>query len=520
MTPRAIQLLPQPRPPLGKRHIITPSIRRLLPQFPQLQQKLHHSIELLIRQVLDRVRRHVLVPLRPAKVRRRSRIPNRPAQPRPVVVVRQARRLFAAAPVDLVTRRTVLLEQRDRRKLRIILPDRAPPRRRHAQRRELAGARGVLVRSHQPLLIVLIVRVSHNRQRGQNHDPTHDQPHPRQHRAPLLGRPRLRPINEGQRKQKRRHPARNDHRRNDRQRPLEVLQQLKQKQKIPLGPRHEVRGRIRRRKQLGPVGAIGDRHQHRPRHRHRGHVDEQLVGPKRLGLGRQLLVAQRRWRRHPMTPKQIEVHTQQRRERDRQHEHMQRIEPGNRQITILRPTLQRVLQQVTKRHRPHDPGRDLRRPVPLLIPRQQVAGQRKRQHQPTHREAGPPVELTRLPIRPREHHLHQVQDRDDHHHRRSVVMQPTQEPPAGDPILQVRGARPRVARRRAIIGSQQDPQHDLLQEQVGQHAAKHIAHAGATWNLLVERLLGERPNPRTLVDPVHDPHQTFTLASTPCLNRS
>ena len=50
-------------------------------------------------------------------------------------------------------------------------------------------------------------------------------------------------------------------------------------------------------------------------------------------------------------------------------------------------------------HRAHDPGRHLRRPVALLIPRQQVAGEREREHEAAHQQPGQPVELARLAIR-------------------------------------------------------------------------------------------------------------------------
>ena len=61
---------------------------------------------------------------------------------------------------------------------------------------------------------------------------------------------------------------------------------------------------------------------------------------------------------------------------------MQRIKVGQRQISVRGPALQKLLQQrTTQRNRANQRRRNLRRPVALLIPWQQVAGQGKAEHQ-------------------------------------------------------------------------------------------------------------------------------------------
>ena len=60
-----------------------------------------------------------------------------------------------------------------------------------------------------------------------------------------------------------------------------------------------------------------------------------------------------------------------------------------------------------------DVERDRRRPVRLLIPRQQIAGERKGEDDQQEQHADHPVQLARLLVGPEQHDAQHVDDRRD-----------------------------------------------------------------------------------------------------------
>ena len=190
-------------------------------------------------------------------------------------------------------------------------------------------------------------------------------------RPALGGIPRRRAVDERQADQQRAGDAGQHHRADDLERALEVLQQLKQRQEVPLGARQVARRRIGGRLQLRAVRTHDQEHDHDEHRRARGDVEEQLIRPERLRLLGQLLTRQVPARRDAVAAEQVEVEAEQTEDRPRQHVGVQREEVGQRVVAVERAALQQPLERRTDhRRRPDDAGRDLRRPVALLIPGQ------------------------------------------------------------------------------------------------------------------------------------------------------
>ena len=149
---------------------------------------------------------------------------------------------------------------------------------------------------------------------------------------------------------------------------------------------------------------------------HAAYVQEQLVGPERLRLLGQLLTRHVPARRHTVAAEQVDVEAEQSEDRPRQHVGVQREEVAQRVVAVERSALQQPLERRPHdRRRADDAGRDLRGPVALLIPGQQVAGQRERQHQAEHQNADDPVHLARRLVRAEDHHLREVDAGHDDH---------------------------------------------------------------------------------------------------------
>ena len=62
----------------------------------------------------------------------------------------------------------------------------------------------------------------------------------------------------------------------------------------------------------------------------------------------------------------------------------------------------------------------------------------------------------------------------------------------------------RVVRRRHVIQSQKNAGDDLRNKEEQQPRAEDISPLGATWNWLVERLVQQRVDARTLVQPLDE----------------
>ena len=268
----------------------------------------------------------------------------------------------------------------------------------------------------------------------------------------------------------------------------EVFQQLEEEEEIPLGPRGgELRGRIRRRSQLRAARDEGEHHHGEEHAEARDGVGEHLVRPE-LGVG----FLQRLLGVEAVAAEEVNVPADERDDETRQHARVQREEARERVVPVVRPAHDELLQvRPDEGHDADDVGGDLRGPVALLVPRQQVAGERERERELQEQEAGPEVELARGFVGAVNEHLEQMQRKEDGHYLRGVMVQPAQEPATRHLELDVEDAFPRRLRAGAVGHPQEDAGDDLDGEREGERAAPDVTPARAAGDVFVERLLRE-----------------------------
>ena len=130
-----------------------------------------------------------------------------------------------------------------------------------------------------------------------------------------------------------------------------------------------------------------------------------------------------------MPAEQGDVRRQAEHEQGRQDAHVEAVEPGERSGCRIRPADDDLLEvRADDRRPPHDVGGDLRRPVALLVPGKQVAGQAEAQRHEQQGHAEPPVDLAGRAVGAGEQDLEQVQGQQDDHRLRAEVVDAPDEP--------------------------------------------------------------------------------------------
>ena len=334
--------------------------------------------------------------------------------------------------------------------------------------------------------------------------------------------PQAPPSREGHQRDQRDDQPGNHDRANDLGARGEVLQPLEQEHEVPFGPRCSVRlGSVRGGSQRRPPGADHEV-EHGCHHREAGDgITQGLIGPEpavaRSGRVRvrpvlpiplhtcrlcSVPAVARLARRNPVPPEQVNVSRDQGDQGARQHARVEREEARQGEVAVVRAADQDLL------HRRAHHGRDrcdargnLGRPVPLLVPRQQVARQRQPQHDVQQDDAEPEVDLAGGLVRARHDHLHEVQDEQDHGGVGHVVVDTAEHPAAGHHVLDVVDALPGALRIGTVRGPEDHAGHKLHGDREGQRAAPHIAPLRTAGDRFDEGLAEHRPIPRPVVEP-------------------
>jgi hypothetical protein len=145
-----------------------------------------------------------------------------------------------------------------------------------------------------------------------------------------------------------------------------------------------------------------------------------------------------------VAPEQINVRDDQPDDRGRQHSRVQREEPREGVMAVIGSSNDEPLQRGSDdRDDRREIRRDLRGPIPFLVPGQQVTGQRQRERELQQDEAEPEVHFARRSVGAVDDHLHQMQHEQNGHGVRSVVVKSAQEPSASHAFLNVINAFPR-----------------------------------------------------------------------------
>ena len=107
---------------------------------------------------------------------------------------------------------------------------------------------------------------------------------------------------------------------------------------------------------------------------------------------------------------------------------------------------------------------DDRRPVRLLIPREEIARETESENEEKEREAHEPVQLAGLSVRAEDERARHVEDGEDDHRRGAPVVEPPHERAREEPRLDRLHALPRVVRRGRVREREREPGGELDEE--------------------------------------------------------
>ncbi len=196
---------------------------------------------------------------------------------------------------------------------------------------------------------------------------------------------------------------------------------------------------------------------------------------------------------------------------------MQRKEASQRVMAIVGATDDDLLHLgPDHRHDAEQVGGHARGPISLLIPREQVTGQRQAQHDQHQHQAEPEVDFARGPIGAIDDHLHQVERQQHDHGLREKVVHPAQQPAAGHFVLNVEHAFPSGLRTGTVVHPEKQAGDHLRDEHERERAAPHVAPAGAAGNALVECFVHQLAATGAMVQPIEKGlHPLTTLSARP-----
>ena len=176
-------------------------------------------------------------------------------------------------------------------------------------------------------------------------------------------------------------------------------------------------------------------------------------------------------------------------ERSRQQKHVRRVPTQQRQRAKVDATAhERGHLLAEERSAARDVDGDGRRPVGLLIPRQQVARQRKSQDEEQQDDARHPRDLARLLVRPEEDDAQHVDHGGDHDEARAEEVKSPDEPSERQPVGDVADAVVCELRRRHVVHRQDHAGHELQDEEEEEDAAGDEPPADARRQRLVEEM--------------------------------
>ena len=204
-----------------------------------------------------------------------------------------------------------------------------------------------------------------------------------------------------------------------------------------------------------------------------------------------------------MLPEKIDMQHYQTDQEGRKHSSMQGKETGKGMVARLVASDKELLQVVPdKGSISHDIGGNLRGPVSLLVPGEQVTGQPEAHCHAKEGKTEPEIEFTRSRIGAVYNHLHQVQDQQDNHELRSPVMNSPQPVTTLHVLLKVMNAFPCRVCTRTVEHPEHDPCDELDHDGKGQGAAPDITPAGPSRDILKKSLTSDPPDTGTIINPV------------------
>ena len=277
------------------------------------------------------------------------------------------------------------------------------------------------------------------------------------------------------------------------ERALEELQELKERQEVPLGSGHGRRVRrigepLERRGM--PRGEPEEREDDGENH---DAVARRLEREERLSR-----VGVRRRSRVTVPAQEKEMDGDEGECEDREQHDVERVEARQRRGADGGPAGHEARRRPThdgKRRRHLRP--DDRRPVRLLVPREEIAREAESEDEEEERDAHEPVQLAGAAVRAEDERARHVEDGEDDHRRGAPVVEASHEPAREEPRLDRLHAFPRVVRRRRVREREREAGDELDEkddERRGSQREEPRAPDG-------DGLVGERPPERARATP-------------------
>jgi len=159
---------------------------------------------------------------------------------------------------------------------------------------------------------------------------------------------------------------------------------------------------------------------------------------------------------------------------------------------------------------------DDRRPVGLLVPREEVSREAECEDHEEERDAHEPVQLARLEVRPEEERPREVEDREDDDRGRAPVMEAAHERSRGKPRLNRLHALPRVIRRGGIGEREREAGGELDEERDERRGAQCEEPRPPDGNRLVRERAPERRERGARLQEFEEPLHASSAEASSC----
>ena len=189
-------------------------------------------------------------------------------------------------------------------------------------------------------------------------------------------------------------------------------------------------------------------------------------------------------------------------EQQRQPQHVKRVESREGRRAELRAALEQLREHAAQqRRRSREARAHLRRPIRLLVPRQQVSCKSETHHDKEEKNAEYPVHFARILVGAHAEHADHVRQHEHDHRARAPAMHGAQQPARRDLSLHELDALVGVVRSGGVERSEHHAGHDLYHEHGQRRAAQRVPPRQAVRHLAVE----ERPANAREVDAFVEP---------------
>ncbi len=200
---------------------------------------------------------------------------------------------------------------------------------------------------------------------------------------------------------------------------------------------------------------------------------------------------------------EVKMEPDQRDDRARDHEHMNRVEPRQGvRVDVGAPLQELRDERPEKRRGAVDVDADDRCPVGRLVPRKQVAREALCEPHCEEQHTDDPVQLPRILVSAEQEHPPHVHEHEDDEHRRAPAVHAAHEPAGEDVVRDVLDRAVSRVRIGLVVHREDHPGHRLHDERGQRRSPKRLPPVGVAWDFPEEEVLDAADEARPLLEPV------------------